>query len=169
MPAQTVIKIRRDTSANWDSVNPIVAAGEIAFETDTNKIKVGDGSSTWTALDYASGAGTAAEVSVDASTFNGILSTADTNVQLALDTLDNLDISAGVTTSDTPPASPANGDLWWESDTGILFIYYDNFWVEAVSGVAGPQGDAGESIANLDGGEPDTNYTGITSIDAGGV
>ena len=26
--------------------------------------------------------------------------------------------------SDTPPSSPANGDLWWESDSGNLFLYY---------------------------------------------
>ena len=65
MPAQTVIKIRRDTSTNWASVDPTLGAGEIAFETDTNKIKVGDGSTAWSSLDYASGAGTAAEITYD--------------------------------------------------------------------------------------------------------
>jgi len=351
MPAQTVIKIRRDTSTNWDAVNPTLGAGEIAFETDTNKIKVGDGSTVWASLDYASGAGTAAEISydnvdaeliattvkgaldelsltkadvsqlstnlavfattaasdisgynvlvssidnpdynttavdvatgavnadgqlisslaasaglfegqvdpitvttignirktagnanqsasfyfevyvrnaagtetlvgtsddtgeinptnlneyqefsasafvsfgtvldtdrivikyygnvvdgagaeydfqfgggnpvrtllpvpatvavahvassveVDTTNFNGTLSGSDTTVQAALETLDDLDISAGVITSDSPPSSPSNGDLWWESDTGILYIYYDNFWVEAVTGL----------------------------------
>jgi len=359
MPAQTVIKIRRDTSTNWESVNPTLAAGEIAFETDTNKIKVGDGSTVWASLDYASGAGTAAEitydnadaeliantvkgaldelsltkadvsqlstnlsvfattaasdiggysalvstiedpdfdttavdvttgainadnqliaslaadaglfegqvdpitvttignirktsgnqnqsasfyfevyvrnsggtetlvgtsddtgevnptnlneyqefsasafvsfgtvgatdrivikfygnvadgagaeydfqfggsnpvrtlipvpanvvvvheasgVTVDTTNFNGNLSGSDDTVQAALETLDDLEITAGVITSDSAPSSPSNGDLWWESDTGILFIYYDNFWVQAVAGVIGPQGEPG--------------------------
>ncbi|WP_445215456.1 hypothetical protein ACKWRH_23540 [Bradyrhizobium sp. Pa8] len=33
---------------------------------------------------------------------------------------------ASVTISDTPPASPTANSLWWESDTGILFIYYND-------------------------------------------
>lgn len=41
-----------------------------------------------------------------------------------------------VTTSDTPPASPLTGDIWYESDTGATFIYYDSSWVE-IGGNAG--------------------------------
>lgn len=57
MPAQTVIKIRRDTATNWTSVNPTLASGELGFETNTNKLKVGNGSTAWNSLAYASGAG----------------------------------------------------------------------------------------------------------------
>ena len=32
----------------------------------------------------------------------------------------------GVTVSDTPPPSPAPNDLWFESDSGNLAIYYDD-------------------------------------------
>jgi len=39
----------------------------------------------------------------------------------------------GVTVSDTPPSSPSSGDLWFESDTGVTFVYYDSFWVEVGS------------------------------------
>jgi hypothetical protein len=169
MPAQTVIKIRRDTSTNWSSVNPILAAGEIAFETDTDKIKVGDGSSTWSQLDYASGAGTAAEITADTTNFDGLLSGSDTTVQSALETLDDFEIPPGTTTSVSPPATPEAGQLWWNSETGTLFIYYDSFWVEAAPQLAGPAGADGEAFNNVDGGEPGTNYTGIEPIDAGGV
>lgn len=31
-----------------------------------------------------------------------------------------------VTISDTPPGSPTAGSMWWESDTGILYIYYND-------------------------------------------
>ena len=48
----TKIQIRRDTSSNWTSFNPILGAGEIGFETNTGKFKIGDGSSVWSALDY---------------------------------------------------------------------------------------------------------------------
>ena len=48
----TQIQIRRDTSANWTSANPTLAQGEQGFETDTNKLKIGDGTSDWNTLDY---------------------------------------------------------------------------------------------------------------------
>lgn len=51
----TRIKLRRDTSANWTTNNPILAAGEPGLETDTGKVKHGDGSTHWADLDYATG------------------------------------------------------------------------------------------------------------------
>lgn len=53
MPAQTVIKLRRGTAAQWASANPVLAAGEIGLETDTLRTKYGNGTSTWTALSYS--------------------------------------------------------------------------------------------------------------------
>ena len=47
-----IIQIRRDTAANWTSANPILAQGELGLETDTSKIKAGDGSTAWTSLGY---------------------------------------------------------------------------------------------------------------------
>jgi len=46
------IKLRRDTAANWTSVNPILATGEPGLETDTLKLKYGDGVNRWNALSY---------------------------------------------------------------------------------------------------------------------
>ena len=48
----TKLQIRRDTAANWTSANPTLSAGEFGFETDTYKLKIGDGSTAWTSLDY---------------------------------------------------------------------------------------------------------------------
>ena len=48
-------KQRRDTAANWTSVNPTLLAGEIGIESGTNKWKVGTGSAAWTALAYMPG------------------------------------------------------------------------------------------------------------------
>lgn len=48
----TRMQQRRGTAAQWTAANPILAAGEIGFETDTNKFKMGNGSSAWTALSY---------------------------------------------------------------------------------------------------------------------
>jgi hypothetical protein len=45
-------KQRRDTAANWTAANPTLLAGEIGIESDTNKIKIGDGSTAWASLAY---------------------------------------------------------------------------------------------------------------------
>jgi microcystin-dependent protein len=36
----------------------------------------------------------------------------------------------GITISDTAPATPSAGDLWYDSTTGRTYVYYDSFWVE---------------------------------------
>ena len=52
MARQTNIQIRRGTAAGWAGANPTLNAGEMALETDTRKIKVGDGSTAWNSLQY---------------------------------------------------------------------------------------------------------------------
>lgn len=51
----TRIKLRRDTAANWLTANPILAAGEPALETDTGKVKYGDGVTAYSQLSHAGG------------------------------------------------------------------------------------------------------------------
>lgn len=46
--------MRRAGSSQWSSVDPILAQGEIGFDTDTNGIKIGDGSTSWTSLSWTS-------------------------------------------------------------------------------------------------------------------
>ncbi len=51
----TRIKLRRDTTANWTSANPILADGEPAIEqtiSGINKLKIGDGVTAFNDLDY---------------------------------------------------------------------------------------------------------------------
>jgi hypothetical protein len=47
-----VIQVKRGSASSWTSANTVLAAGEIGFETDTKKFKVGDGSTAWTSLGY---------------------------------------------------------------------------------------------------------------------
>ena len=49
------IQIRRDTASNWTNANPVLAQGEIGLETNTEKIKFGDGIKDWNSLDYFRG------------------------------------------------------------------------------------------------------------------
>jgi hypothetical protein len=48
----SIIQIKRGTATAWTSANPTLNAGEMGFESDTKKMKVGDGSTAWTSLAY---------------------------------------------------------------------------------------------------------------------
>lgn len=48
----SIIQIRRDTATNWTSANPTLAQGELGLETDTLKLKAGDGSTAWNSASY---------------------------------------------------------------------------------------------------------------------
>jgi hypothetical protein len=45
-------QLRGDTAANWTSANPVLAARQPGYETDTRKLKIGDGTTAWTSLPY---------------------------------------------------------------------------------------------------------------------
>lgn len=46
------IKLRRDLSFRWMKINPVLAQGEPAYETDTGRFKIGDGETAWKDLEY---------------------------------------------------------------------------------------------------------------------
>ena len=47
-----LLLLRRDTASNWTSNDPTLSTGELGYETDTGYLKVGDGSTAWTSLNY---------------------------------------------------------------------------------------------------------------------
>lgn len=47
-----IIKLRRDTLTAFAAANPVLASGEPGYETDTGKMKIGDGVTAWNSLDY---------------------------------------------------------------------------------------------------------------------
>lgn len=72
----TKIQVRRDTKVNWAAQNPVLSNGEIGFETDTYKFKIGsdaakidvNGESRWNNLNYFTGEG------IDAIALKNVLS-----------------------------------------------------------------------------------------------
>ena len=48
----TRMQQRKGTAAQWTGANPVLNAGEIGWESDTNKFKIGDGTNHWADLDY---------------------------------------------------------------------------------------------------------------------
>ena len=75
-----------------------------------------------------------------------------------------------VTTSDTAPSNPTDGNLWWKSDEGQLKIYYQDLdsaqWVDAnASGGSGSSGGSSDLINDSTpqlGGSLDLNNNSIT-------
>lgn len=87
-------------------------------------------------------AGTAARSSAIGTPVEGMLSyVGGGTVQVYAGTAGWTSISGGggggVTVGTSAPSTPAQGDLWWDSDTGLLYVYYDDGtsqqWVDAAS------------------------------------
>ncbi len=57
MVIQGAVQLRYDTAANWTANNPTLLSGEVGFESDTSKFKIGDGSTAWITLPYFGGIG----------------------------------------------------------------------------------------------------------------
>jgi hypothetical protein len=76
----SIIQIRRDTASNWTSANPTLAQGELGIETDTLKVKAGDGSTAWTSASYLIDTGGYAAYSDTTANFTGTLQNGGSNV-----------------------------------------------------------------------------------------
>lgn len=85
------IKLRRDTSANWEFVNPLLSEGEPGLETDTGQIKYGDGTSYWNDLPHS-----AVETAINV--IGGTGSVTSLNVS-GISTLGTVQISSGIVTA----------------------------------------------------------------------
>ena len=94
MPVVTQIQIRRGTAAQWTSTNPVLASGELGAETDTNKIKCGNGSTAWNSLPYIAAEGDITGVTAGTGITGG--GTSGT-VTVAIDT----SVTADLTTAQT--------------------------------------------------------------------
>lgn len=56
--SEKILQLKRGTAERWATVNPILAVGEPGFVYDSNRLKIGDGVSTWNELPYIEGTAT---------------------------------------------------------------------------------------------------------------
>ncbi len=106
------IQMRRGTASQWTSSNPTLAAGEWGLETDTDKYKIGDGSTAWTSLGYSSLPSTAITNTVVDAKGDIVAATADNTVsRLAVGT------DTYVLTADS---GEATGLIWAAPTTGDI-------------------------------------------------
>lgn len=55
MARDDLIQLRRGTAAAWEAANPVLASGEQGYETDTRRLKIGDGTTAYNDLPYSVG------------------------------------------------------------------------------------------------------------------
>jgi hypothetical protein len=124
MAVVTQIQVRRGTAAQWTSTNPTLAAGEFGFETDTNKIKCGNGSTAWTSLAYLNNDGDITGVTAGTGISGG--GTSGT-VTVSIDTSVTADLSTAQTlTNKTLTAPVINLALNAQTGTTYTFALSDN-------------------------------------------
>lgn len=128
-----VIQIKRGSSTEWTEANPILALGELGLETDTNKIKAGNGTDAWDALDYLASDGV---TSINTQTGDVVLTKAD----LGLGNVDN--------TSDADkPVSTATADAIYVVDQKTVANAGD---ISSIQGdISNLQTDVGTKIGAL--------------------
>jgi hypothetical protein len=107
MPVVTQIQIRRGTAAQWTSTNPTLASGEQGFETDTNKMKIGTGSTAWNSLPYIAADGDITGVTAGTGISGG--GTSGT-VTVSIDTSVTADLTTAQTLTNKTLTTPTLND-----------------------------------------------------------
>ena len=152
------IQIRRDTAANWSSVNPTLADGEVGLDTSNNLIKYGNGASTWNDLlpftnqnvlaisDLATGGSitTAANINIYTA-FNVNQTTAGQTLTLPTPTQNAVNKSVFVINSGSASFTVYGTTLTTDTGTQLYFRASTQTWIP-VSGSGG--GGSTTSISN---------------------
>lgn len=94
MGANNVIQMRRGTTTQWTTANPILAAGEIGFDTTVNRTKVGDGTSTWSALTYQATSGVVSQATAPSDTNLLWMDTSTSGSQFVLDDVNDVTLTS---------------------------------------------------------------------------
>jgi len=127
----TKIQVRRGSSSEWSTANPVLATGEIGYDTTANKFKIGDGVKTWSLLSYT-----------DGTVNNGYAFPSKVTLPASTTSSASLNVING-----TAPTSPVTGDLWassgsllYQSSIGLSTIAYLSSNISGTAvGISGTQ------------------------------
>lgn len=135
MAVVTAIQIRRGTASQWTSANPTLDAGEFGFETDTNKLKCGTGSTAWNSLSYIGNEGDITGVTAGTGISGG--GTSGT-VTVSIDTSVTADLTTAQTFTNKTLTDPKI-NLAFNADSGSSYtaVLADNGKVVTMSNGSG--------------------------------
>ncbi len=146
----TQIQIRRDTEANWESENPVLADGEIGYDKTNNRFKVGNGVDAWNDIEF-SGSSVATEEQPNDPGKGDQWFDPSTGNLLIWNGSEWVIVGGGdnkIPILDTPPENPELGEQWFSSTDGYLYIWYGAEWVAVnmptSSGDGGSEPDEGD-------------------------
>jgi hypothetical protein len=135
MAVVTQIQVRRGTAAQWTSTNPTLAAGEFGFETDTNKLKCGNGATAWNSLAYINNDGDITGVTAGTGLSGG--GTSGT-VTVSIDTSVTADLTTAQTLTNKTLTDPKiNLAFNADSGSGYTAVLSDNGKVVTMSNGSG--------------------------------
>lgn len=114
------ILLRRGTAAQWSSANPILGNGELGIETDTLKIKIGNGTSTWSQLTSYANVTPSQLTSEINNLINAAPATLDTLNELAAAINNDASFSTTVNNLLTGKVSKSGGDTITSSTSSTI-------------------------------------------------
>ena len=121
MSVVTQIQVRRGTASQWTSANTTLASGEWGFESDTGKVKIGDGSTAWNSLGYT-GAGSVTSITAGTGLSGGTITATGT---ITIDTATTVDVSTAQTLTNkiltTPTLTSPLINLGINTQTGTTY------------------------------------------------
>ena len=124
---------RRDTAANWTSANPTLLSGELGYETDTNKFKIGNGTSAWSAIGYVPGFA----ISAYPLATTDIADNAITAVKIADGVIANAEISLTAEIAVSKLANGAANQVLVTNSDGATVSFSNNLGLPGTLGVLG--------------------------------
>jgi hypothetical protein len=91
MPVNSRIQVRKGIASDWNSANPVLASGEPGYDTTNSGLKIGNGSLSWSQLNYIGVLGTGttnfiAKFTANQNLGNSLIFDNGTNVGIGTDT-----------------------------------------------------------------------------------
>ncbi len=113
------LQVRQDTAANWTGINPVLLAGELGRETDTGKIKIGNGSTAWSGLSYQPFGGQITNADISATAEIAVSKLADGAARQLLQTAANGTDVEWTSNVDVPGTLDVTGAATFDSSVTI--------------------------------------------------
>ena len=116
---QVRLQLRADTAANWIANNPVLLANELGRETDTGKIKIGNGSLSWSSLAYQPFGGQITNADISATAEIAVSKLADGAARQVLQTAANGTDVEWTNSIDLPGTLDVTGAATFDSSVTI--------------------------------------------------